>query len=76
MPHESTTIRTADLIDGLCAAVDAARVAAEGNRRWLAALDTAYGYLLEQDTISFDPLTLAIRVESASERGKVVCRQW
>jgi len=63
-------LNTADLIDGLCASVDAARVAAEGNTRWLAALDTAYGYLLQQEVISFDLAALALRVESASAPGK------
>jgi len=65
-----TTIRTADILDGIVAAVDAARVAAVGNRAWLAAIDTAYGFLIQQDVISFDHVALAIRVESATEPGR------
>jgi len=68
--HVFTTLKVADLIDGLCAAVDAARLAAEGNTRWLAAIDTAYGFLLQQEVISFDLVALAIKVESATQPGK------
>jgi hypothetical protein len=64
-------IAVADLLDFLCEAVDAARVAAAGNTRWLNAIDAAWGWLLEQDAVSFDHTSHALRVESASEAGKV-----
>ena len=66
-----TTITVSDILDGIVAAVDAARVSAEGDTRWLAAIDTAYGFLLQQEVISFDLVALAINVESATEPGKV-----
>lgn len=71
MHHEFTTIRTADILDDLCTAVDLAREMAAGNTRWLNAIDTAWGWLLEQDAIQFDHSAHALRVESASEAGKV-----
>jgi len=68
--HVFTTLKVADILDGIVAAVDAARLAAVGNRAWLAAIDTAYGFLLQQEEISFDYVALAINVESATEPGK------
>lgn len=69
--HQFTTLRTADILDQLCEAVDAARDAAAGNGRWLNALTSAWNWLLEQDAISFDVAAHALRVESASEAGRV-----
>jgi len=69
MHTEFTTIATADILDGIVASVDAARIAAVGNRAWLAAIDTAYGHLLQQEVISFDLVALAIKVESATQPG-------
>jgi hypothetical protein len=66
-----TTIRTADILDQLCDAVDTAREAAAGNTRWLNAISTAWGYLLTTDTIQFDASEHAIRVESATDARTV-----
>ena len=51
--HEFTTIAVSDLIDGLCAAVDAARVAAEGNTRWLNAINAAWDRLLTVEAVEY-----------------------
>lgn len=51
--HEFSTIRVADLIDYLTEAVDAARVAATGNRRWLTAIDAAWDHLLQAETVEY-----------------------
>ena len=67
--QDFSTIIVSDILDGIVASVDAARLAAVGNRAWLAAIDTAYGYLLQQEVISFDHVALAIRVESATQPG-------
>jgi hypothetical protein len=64
-------ITIAPLMDALCEAKDAAVEKAAGNARWLTAIDTAWGWLLTQDVVSFDIHTHALRVESASEPGKV-----
>jgi hypothetical protein len=63
-------IPVAPLIDDLCTAVDAARTAAAGNQRWLNAIDTAWDWILSQDSVSFDRSTHALRVPSASEAGR------
>lgn len=69
--HEFTTIRTADILDNLVAAVDAIRAStAVYNKPWMNALDKAWGYILEQDAISYDLSAYAIRVESATEAGR------
>jgi len=70
MHTDFTLILTADILDGIVGAVDAARIAAVGNTRWLAAIDTAYGHLLQQEVISFDLVALAIKVESATQPGR------
>jgi len=49
-----TVYTIAALLDALCDAVDAARVAAAGDSRWLNGIDSGYSWLLEQDSISFD----------------------
>jgi hypothetical protein len=64
------TYRIADILDFIVEAVDAARVSAAGNQRWLNAIDAGYDDLLQADTIAFDVATHAIRIESASEPGK------
>lgn len=68
---EFTTIAVADIIDQLVEAVDAARTKAAGNQRWLGAVDRAWDYLLQVDAVSYDHADHALRVESASEPGKV-----
>lgn len=64
------TYRTADILDFLVEAVDAARVAAAGNQRWLNAIDNGYDDLLQVDVIAFDAALHTIRIESASTPGK------
>lgn len=64
--HQFSTLRTADILDALCEAVDAARTDAAGNARWLSAIDTAWGWLLGQQVISFDQRAHALRVQSAT----------
>lgn len=56
------------ILDDLCAVVDAAR-ASVTDERWLKAIDRAWDYLLNQDTVSWDADTHALTVESASEAG-------
>jgi hypothetical protein len=60
------TLRTADLIDSLCDAVDAARIAAAGNQRWLNAIDAAWEHLLQADEIDFQPESGALLYRSES----------
>lgn len=69
--HRFETVQIAPLMDALCSAVDAARAKAADDQRWLNALDTAWGWLLQQDAVSYCPTTHALRVTSASEPGKV-----
>jgi hypothetical protein len=66
-----TTLDTAALLDHLCEAHDAAKALAAGDARWSSALDRAWGWLLQTDAISYDADAHAIRVESASEPGRV-----
>jgi hypothetical protein len=65
-----TTFRTADILDFLVEAVDAARVSAASNQPWLNAIDAAYDDLLQVDEITFDVAAHAIHIESASEPGR------
>jgi hypothetical protein len=60
------TLYTADLLDSLCDAVDAARIAAAGNQRWLNAIDAAWEHLLQADEIDFQPETGALLYRSES----------
>lgn len=64
------TLEIAPLLDALCSAVDLAREMAASNTRWLNAIDSAWGWLLEQDAVSYDHAAHALRVESASEAGR------
>lgn len=61
-----TTTRIADILDFLVGAVDAARVAAAGNRRWLNAIDNGYDDLLQAEAVEFDTVARALRVESST----------
>lgn len=71
MAHDDfTTVRIGGLMDHLCAAVDAARAKAANDKRWLNALNTAWGFLLEQDTVLYRHEDHALLVTSASEPGK------
>lgn len=72
LAHQFTTIATADILDHLCAAVDAAREkmsASQAAGCWFIALDKAWDYLLTTDTIAFDIGAHAIRVPSVSKPG-------
>lgn len=70
MQHQFTTIRTADILDDLCAAVDLAREMAGDNARWQQAISNGWDDLLNLDTIAYDTAQHAIRIESASEPGR------
>lgn len=62
------TIQIASILDQLCEAVDAARLATNDSR-WLNAIDTAWGWLLEQDAVVYDAATHALTIESATRPG-------
>lgn len=66
--HTFTPIRTADLLDFLVDAVDAAR-ASTAPAAWQRAIDRAYDTLLQLDVIAYDLAAGAIRLASASEPG-------
>lgn len=70
MTAQFTTIATAQILDALVEVVDAARASGNLTPTWARALDTAYDYLLTVDTIEFNDLAHALRVESATEAGK------
>ena len=61
-----TTIATADLLDALVDALDTARVNAAQDSRWLNAIDTGADWLLQQEEISYDFASHALKVSSAS----------
>lgn len=63
-----TAIRIADILDRLCIAHDAAVVCVT-DASWLRAIDKAWGWLLQQDVIEFDPATHSLRMESESAPG-------
>lgn len=62
------TIATAEILDALVAAVEYAR-GSTAPLTWQRAIDAAYDYLLQVDTISYDVAAHAIRVESATTAG-------
>jgi hypothetical protein len=64
-----TAIPVADILDDLCAAVDYARGVAPVGSGWLAAIDRAWDYLLQADTLAYDAERHALRVESATRDG-------
>jgi len=68
---EFESITRREIFDALCDAYDLARSLAAGNARWASALDRAWGWLLEQDTIAYDVEHWAIRVQSATHPGVV-----
>lgn len=68
--NDFTTVQIGALLDYLCAAVDAARVAAKSNQRWSNAINSAWGFLLEQDSVLYRSADHALLVTSASEPGK------
>jgi hypothetical protein len=70
MHAEFTTIRTADILDALCEAHDAAVVRAGGDECRKNAIATAWGWLLQQGAVSYDPDAQALHSESTSEPGK------
>jgi len=71
MQYQFTTLNTADLLDDLAAAIDLVRSStARDNRPWMVALDKAWDYILQADTLSYDADAHAIRVESASKPGR------
>ena len=65
-----TPIAVADLLDHLCEARDLAAAAAASSPAWLRALSTAWGFILEADTLEYDAATHALRVESATRPGR------
>ena len=67
-----TTIRTADLLDSLVAAVDAARIAAGDDQRWQNAITSAWDYILQTETLDYDANTHALKVASASGNGSYI----
>lgn len=62
-------ITTADILDDLCLAVDVAREKVAHNPRWLQAVDTAWGWLLQVDAVAYDPTTRTLTVASATTAG-------
>jgi len=71
MQYQFTTLNTADLIDDLAAAIDLVRSStARDNAPWMVALDKAWDYILQTDTLSYDVAAHAVRVESASKPGR------
>jgi len=69
--HVFTTLKVADLIDDLAAAIDLVRSStARDNRPWMVALDKAWDYILQADTLHYDLAAHAIRVESVSKPGR------
>lgn len=69
--NDFSTVEIAPLMDELCEAHDVAVVRAGHDTRWQNAIDSAWGWLLQQDAVSYDHATHALRVESATEPGKV-----
>lgn len=65
-PETFARIPVAPLMDHLCAAVDAARVAAAGNQRWLNAIDAAWDHILAADVLEFDAESGALLYHSES----------
>ncbi len=66
MSSQFTTITTAALLDSLCLAVDAARVAAAGNTRWLNAIDAAFDHILQVESIEYRASDHALLYHSES----------
>lgn len=69
MSYQFSTLDTAHLLDALVEAVDAARETASVSPSWLRAIDSAYDYLLQTESIQYDLTACAIRVESATTPG-------
>lgn len=68
--HRFETLKTADILDALADAVDAAR-ASTAPAEWRWAIDTAWDQLLQLDAIEYDLAHYAIRIESATTPGTV-----
>jgi hypothetical protein len=68
--NDFSTVPTAAILDSLCDVVDQARVSEQLTPSWRTALDAAYDWLLQQDTIEYSNTDHALRVESATEPGK------
>jgi hypothetical protein len=74
-----TTIRTAEILDFIVDAVDAARAAAADSPRWRNAIDAAFDHLLTVDVIEYDHTAheLLYRSESGATyraNGSCQCR--
>lgn len=63
------TVIIAQITDHLAAALDAARLGATGNQRWLNAIDAGASWLLEQDAVEFSEV--AHELVFPSESGRV-----
>lgn len=64
-----TLIPVSEILDALCEAVDAARVAAADNSDWLKAIDRGWDLILTQDALSYDPAAHSLYIESGSRPG-------
>lgn len=62
-------LEVAELLDALCLAHDYAASVVPGGP-WLRALDAAWGYILQADTLYYDAERHALRVESATRPGR------
>jgi hypothetical protein len=65
--QSTTTVQIS--LDHLLSSVDAARTAT-AEKRWLNAIDSAYEWLMEQDSVTLDA-DGSLLVESATEPGKI-----
>jgi transposase InsO family protein len=76
-----STLRTADLLDALCLAVDAARVSAAGNTRWQNAINEAFNHILQVEVIEYRASDHALRYHSESgatytANGRCQCKAY
>lgn len=69
MSTQFTTLRTADILDDLCLAVDVARATVGDNAAWMGAIDRAWNYILTTDALNYDPATHALQVASATSEA-------
>jgi len=70
MHSQFTTIARAEIFDALCEAVDYARGIVHNSPEWQRAIAKAWDYLLTTETITYDRMARAIRVESATRPGR------
>jgi hypothetical protein len=63
------TLNIADILDHLVVVTEEARITAKPNKRWSNALNFAYGWIIEQDTVEYDEATHELLVPSANTPG-------